>query len=337
MDTVAVARVSGPGQNLSGQVQKIVDFTVSNGIACSILQYQSSGYNGAKALEAFENPQINRAIFTSFDRFSRDELEIGAMMKKRGDKPLTIYFIETDQEFTIKGSSPSTWDKNFTEEIQKGKIASQEKSRKSKKYWGDRAKKFKNLNNAPPGLLRAGKRTLRNIRKIFGYNNQSCFVNHMKRETRKFGVKISDNYIKSLIAPLLNYNANVPTYKLKCCKCNDLREISRELYLTYKDNQHLFECSCMSFSKCSDDDMTEEVPVSRALLNMNVSDEPSLPAGFYTVDYICDKRVNSSGKKEYKVVWDGYPVEDASWLPLSSLKKDSLVLAEIIKYEDQTD
>lgn len=335
MDTVAVARVSAPGQSLASQIQKILNYVRSNGISCNVQQFTASGYNGKDALRPFENPNIKRGIFTSFDRFSRDELEIGYMMKKRGDVPLTIYFLDTDQEFTISNSSPSTWDKTFTQEIQKGKIASQEKSRKSKSWWSFKKERDGDLRNAPPSLMRAGKRALRNTRKIFGYNHQTFFANYMKRQTKKHGYNVSVKNIKNMIQPLLSYNSNTPTNKLKCNKCGQSREVSREIYSNYENNENFFECSHLSFTKCSSEEIYSDPSLCSDLIKLEINDLPDLEPGFYRVDYISDKRVKSCGKIEYKVVWEGYPEDQATWLPFSKLKKDIMILEEIIRYEDQ--
>ena len=68
--------------------------------------------------------------------------------------------------------------------------------------------------------------------------------------------------------------------------------------------------------------------------NINLTEE--IPQGFYNVEEILESRItthNRRQRKEYKVKWLGFPVEEATWEPYNNLTVNTGVLDMLIEFE----
>ena len=325
---VGICRVSGKNQDASMQSFKINNYLSNNNILAPIFSFVSSGYNGREALKQLEDQNVTEAIFTHPNRFCRDELEAGMMMKKRKGKPLKLIFIDTDETYIISGSSPSQWPKELTRQLEIAKNSSEEKSQISVDYFKSLRKKNEDFSNAPPGLMREGKRCRNSIIKTFGYMKTGAFTGYIKRKYSKFGGKISEKYARKLLESIVNYKGK--TRRLKCCRCLKSREVSQMFHNKHKNN---FRCNFLSFTQCQTEEITENLEISHNFQNVSIEDQ-ELEEGYFKIEDIIDSRTKSN-KKEYKVKWMGNWTENkTTWEALNRLKLNPLVLDNIIDYEN---
>lgn len=336
MNSIAIARVSTPSQNLDDQRRQICDFINNNNVQNVLIHsLVCSAYTDNYSVSLIEDPNIRTVYVVDVDRLSRCMSKLSESIRKRHcSGPLTVYEISSNTSYVLYNSIISRWPAEFVSKLEIAEAASLEKSRKSKAKWQNRRLRINNLDRDSPELIKHISKTIRKSKNIYRKLNLTSIGGYMKRKTTKKGFKnLSLQKIKNITKNLESTGSNNPSQPCRTLTCSSCGK-NRQVFSNFAEVCQNFVCSDLNHFDCDTEELGEpqNETISEAMDGMRL--DTVLPNNYYLVDKILQKRIigSGSGIVQFKIKWFGYSETQATWENYTNIVKYPAVHDMLINF-----